>query len=246
MTTSAPGAAILLDSNKSATVPAPTARHGAPATAANVLHTSNPAKVSLNPAPMMNSMYSGMLTLYTIALPRVSEIGAASIGPIARPSTKSESGRRAAVCETWNLCAMAKTPGVIIEEPAVTERQRRETGMMWHAFFTRVHVSSTAGMVVLLLIIRSLRGQDLRFWEMQHVGHLQALQFLGFSKLEGRSQSVSRDEGSEHSSLMVVSHDGLMEESESRTIWISISIDLPKSMLKIVCEEHPTEKLERE
>jgi hypothetical protein len=84
----------------------------------------------------MKSIYRGILTLYTIARPRVSEMGAASKGPSARPRTKRERGSKAAGWEIWNLWDMAKTPGVIIEEPAVTLRQRRETGMMWHAFFT--------------------------------------------------------------------------------------------------------------
>jgi hypothetical protein len=79
-----------------------------------------------------------MLTLYTIALPRVSEMGAASIGPIANPRTKRDRGRRAAVCETLNSWAMAKVPGVIMEDPAVTLKQSKETGIIWHAFFTMV------------------------------------------------------------------------------------------------------------
>jgi hypothetical protein len=139
ITTNAPGPAMLLASYKSATVPAPTAKHGAPAIAASMRHTSSPANDSEYPAPKMNSMYNGMLTLYTIARPRVSDIGAASSGPIARPRTKRERGSRAAVCETRNLWAMAKTPGVIMEEPAVTLRQRRETGRTWQDFFTVVH-----------------------------------------------------------------------------------------------------------
>jgi hypothetical protein len=69
ITTSAPGAAILVGSKRSATVPAPTAKHGASTIAANVLHTSNPAKVSETPAPRMNSIYNGMLALYTTACP---------------------------------------------------------------------------------------------------------------------------------------------------------------------------------
>jgi hypothetical protein len=63
ITTTAPGAAILWGSKRSATVPAPTARHGAPAIAAKVRHTSSPAKVSEKPAPRMKSIYRGMLTL---------------------------------------------------------------------------------------------------------------------------------------------------------------------------------------
>jgi hypothetical protein len=97
MTTRAPGPAILLGSKRSATVPAPTARQGAPAIAANVRHTSKPAKEFENPAPRMKSIYKGMLTLYTMALPWVSEIGAARTGPIARPRTKRDRGNSAAV-----------------------------------------------------------------------------------------------------------------------------------------------------
>jgi hypothetical protein len=62
---------------------------------------------------------------------------------------------------------MAKTPGVIIEDPAVTERQRSDTGRMWQVFFT---VDSCE-------LLREGCEED----------GLRALQFLGFSRLEGRS-----------------------------------------------------------
>jgi hypothetical protein len=136
MTTRAPGAAILLGSKRSATVPAPTARHGAPAIAAKVRQTSKPANDLEKPAPRMKSMNSGVLTLYTMARPRVSEMGAAIIGPIASPRTNRDNDSNAAVCDTLNLFAIAKVPGVIMDEAAVTLRQRSATGITWQAFFT--------------------------------------------------------------------------------------------------------------
>jgi hypothetical protein len=137
MTTRAPGAAIFVGSKRSVTVPAPTARHGAPAIPAKVRHISNPANEFEKPAPRIKSIYAGILILYTMARPRVSEIGAASNGPRASPRTNNDRGSTAAVRETWNLFAIAMKPGVIIDEPAVTLKQSSETGMTWLAFFTR-------------------------------------------------------------------------------------------------------------
>jgi hypothetical protein len=70
-------------------------------------------------------------------------------------------------------------------------------------------------------------------WDIEREeGDERALQFLGFSRLEGRSQSASREEGSEHDSLVDESWEcsSSMEEEESRTIWISMSINLSNAM----------------
>ena len=115
----------------SAFVPAPTARTGPPMVPAKNLQTSRLASESLNPAPRMNSMYASADTLYTTDRPYVSEIGAAIMGPTARPSTNRDRARMETVRDTPNRSAISGVEGVIIDEPQVTEKPRQAVAAVW-------------------------------------------------------------------------------------------------------------------
>jgi len=123
--------ALFLAAYMSALVPAPTARTGPPSVPAKNLQTSRLASELLKPAPRMKSMYDSADTLYTTDRPYVSEMGAAIIGPTARPSTKRDRARIDTVRDTSNRSAISGVAGVMRDEPHVTEKPRQAVAAVW-------------------------------------------------------------------------------------------------------------------
>lgn len=77
--------ARVLGGNRSALVPAPTARGGLPQTPAKKRHTISGAILFEKPDPKVNNMKIGAVTRYTIFRPYFSLRGAANTGPKPRP-----------------------------------------------------------------------------------------------------------------------------------------------------------------
>lgn len=108
--------------NKSALLPAPTAKAGLPVRPAKNRHTIKLAKLLLNPAPSVNSVKTGEDNKYTIFLPCFSLRGALMIGPNARPSVYTVIPTSAAVRETLNSAMISARAGVYTDVPNVLRR----------------------------------------------------------------------------------------------------------------------------
>jgi hypothetical protein len=111
--------ALVRGGNKSAFVPAPTARTGLPKNPAKNRHTRREPKFWENPAPSVKSIITGRDVLYTMLRPCISLNGAAKTGPNASPMTYNERPRRAAVDDTWNRSIIWCVAGVYTDEPNV-------------------------------------------------------------------------------------------------------------------------------
>ena len=90
-------------------------------------------------------MYTRPEILYTIFRPRVSEIGAAIIGPIPKPRTKRERERIETVRETENCWAISGVEGVMRDEPAVTAKLRKAMGKMCRHRFSKLQLCGFSG-----------------------------------------------------------------------------------------------------
>lgn len=105
--------------NRSALLPAPTARAGLPVRPAKKRHTIKLAKLLLNPAPSVKSMKTGDESRYTIFLPCFSLSGALMMGPKPRPSVYTVIPTSAAVRDTLNSDMMSARAGVYTDVPKV-------------------------------------------------------------------------------------------------------------------------------
>ena len=101
----------------SATVPAPVARVAEPRKPARKRQTMREAKVREAPAPAVNTRREVKVPIYTGRRPNVSDMGAITNGPNARPSVKTVRVRIDTVRETLKCASMRPVAGtdVVVE-----------------------------------------------------------------------------------------------------------------------------------
>lgn len=107
--------------NRSALLPAPTARAGLPVIPAKKRHTRKLAKLLLNPAPTVNSAKTGDEITYTIFLPYFSLRGALVMGPKPRPSVYTVIPKSPTVREMLKSAMMSARAGVYTDVPKVLQ-----------------------------------------------------------------------------------------------------------------------------
>ena len=119
-------AALVAGGQRSAMVPAPTARQGDPKKPAKKRQVAKDVMLREKPAPSVKAAASGIDNLYTARRPEDSLMGAARTGPKASPRTYRETPSRATVVDTPNFTATSAVPGAYTEEPKETHSERSE------------------------------------------------------------------------------------------------------------------------